>query len=191
MRYQQRGFAIMQGIMAVAVIGGAAAFAIPAYDDFLIRSKITEAFTLAGDTKNRLTEFYSTTTRFPNPEKQHEQDMIKTEAYTPPEFVHDIQVAYNYPEYDAVIQVFFKDGSIPGAIFEDDFVYLGGKIAPDGVIEWTCGADGIVDEFLPERCQSKPLDHRALIEKYEGARQSAKKKQVESARDTMISEDDF
>lgn len=191
MRYQQRGFAIVQGIMAVAVIGGAAAFAIPAYDDFLIRSKITEAFTLAGDTKNRLTEFYSTTARFPDPEKPHEQDMIKTEAYTPPEFVHDIQVAYGHPEYDAVIQIFFKDGSIPGAIFQDDFVYFGGKIAPDGVIEWTCGADGIVDEFLPERCQSKPLGDLALMDKYEGARQSAKKKQVEGARDTMISEDDF
>ncbi|MEM1114627.1 MAG: pilin [Pseudomonadota bacterium] len=187
MRHQQRGFAIMQGIMAVAVIGGVAAYAIPAYDDFLIRSKVTEAFTLAGDTKNRLTEFYVTNARFPKSENEHAA--LKTEAYTPPEFVHDIQVDLKNPDYDAVIQVYFKDGAIPGAIFEDDYVFLGGVIAPDGVIEWKCGADGIVDEFLPERCQSKSKDDDALMEKYDDVRQSQKQNQIEGARDRMPSEE--
>ena len=172
--------------MAVAVIGTVAAFAIPAYDDFLIRSKITEAFTLAGDTKNRLTEFYATSARFPA--KPSEQEMIKTEAYTPPAFVHAIGVSYESAVYDAVIQIYFKDGAIPGAIFQDDYVYFGGKVAPDGVIEWTCGASGIADEFLPERCQSKPVDEEQLMAKYDKVRQSQKHDQIEKAKGDMVFE---
>jgi type IV pilus assembly protein PilA len=152
MQQKQKGLVLIQAVLALALIAALAAYAVPAYENFVIRSKMAEAFTLASDTKNKLTEFYTATNRFPK--KASERETIKTEAYTPPEFVHAVAVNYDNEINDVVIEVYFKAGSIPGAIFERDFLYLAGNTNSTGSIQWTCSAQGIDNRFLPDYCQS-------------------------------------
>lgn len=50
----QQGFTLIELMIVVAIIGILAAVALPAYQDYTIRSRVTEGFSLAADAKNQV-----------------------------------------------------------------------------------------------------------------------------------------
>ena len=59
MKKMQKGFTLIELMIVVAIIGILAAVAIPAYQDYTIRAKVTEGLGLAGMAKTAVAETYS------------------------------------------------------------------------------------------------------------------------------------
>src|ERR1700759_2874832 len=61
----QKGFTLIELMIVIAIIGILAAIAIPAYQNYTIRSQVTEGLTLADGWKTAIDEYYANTACWP------------------------------------------------------------------------------------------------------------------------------
>ena len=66
MKRVQQGFTLIELMIVVAIIGILAAVALPAYQDYTVRAKVTEVMLAASAGKNGVTEFYTLNSALPS-----------------------------------------------------------------------------------------------------------------------------
>ena len=65
MKKAQKGFTLIELMIVVAIIGILASIAIPAYQDYIARAKMSEVMTLASGDKSRVSEYYQVEGSYP------------------------------------------------------------------------------------------------------------------------------
>ena len=154
MSYRQGGFGGLQMLIAIAVITVVSVVAIPKYNAFMTKSKITEALNLAGESKRKLSQYYMVNNRFPR--TKEEARVTVTDSLSPPKFVRNLVVEPGFQNHDVVVRVFLKDGVVENETGEDQYVYITGDTTRGAAtqVKWGCGASGIAEEYLPESCKN-------------------------------------
>ena len=66
MKKTQQGFTLIELMIVVAIVGILAALALPAYQDYTVRSKVSEGLARAAEAKTSVAEFFSSNNRFPS-----------------------------------------------------------------------------------------------------------------------------
>jgi len=82
MKRTQQGFTLIELMIVVAIVGILAAIAIPAYQDYIARSKVSEALASLAEAKTSVAEYYSTNGTLATSATSIGIDTLRTTDYT-------------------------------------------------------------------------------------------------------------
>jgi len=153
MKNKALGFGIIQIVVVAALLAVVALVAVPKYEYYVEKAKLTEAVSLGGDARKKLNEYYSLNGRFPR--SDDEADAMLPQTVNPPEYVSKVVINHKSKQHAIVAEVYLKKGVITNTGTGDQYIYMAAdKSSQSGAqIEWTCGAVGIDPDLLPERCR--------------------------------------
>src|SRR5579862_3912380 len=144
---KQQGFTLIELMIVVAIIAILAAIALPAYQDYIIRSQVSEGTTLLDGVKTGFAEFYNNTGRYPG---NNGSAGLATNTSISGSYVSQVNIPGG-----GLIQATFSstapqkaNAAINGGIVELSATTAAGSVA------FKCKAvSGIVPRYLPTTCR--------------------------------------
>ncbi|MBX9871886.1 MAG: pilin [Burkholderiaceae bacterium] len=151
----QKGFTLIELMIVVAIIGILAAVALPAYQDYTIRAKVSEVVLAASQCRTSVTEVYqSTSTAASLPVGGAWGCEFATGASVgPTKYVGAVQTS---ERGDVRITVIGLAPSIPAT---GSYVFLSPQLnSANQVAGWECGPGGSMPaKYLPGSCRSTTI----------------------------------
>lgn len=144
MRKNQQGFTLIELMIVVAIIGILAAVAVPAYQDYTVRAKVTEGINVAAAAKASVADYWSTKNAFPADNAAAGLGDATSYATT---YVQSVTVT------NGVIDIAFL-AAIGSGVTDGQIIKFTPTATTAGVLEWSCttGSD-LPSKFLPAQCR--------------------------------------
>ena len=139
MKKVQQGFTLIELMIVVAIIGILAAVAIPAYQDYTVRAKVTEGLSLASAGKTAVSEFFASTGDLPTSNA--------TAGLAPSGSITGNSVSSVNVNGSGAIEVTFTGNPINGSTIILSPTTAGGGIA------WDCTNGDLENKYRPSSCR--------------------------------------
>ena len=151
MKQVQQGFTLIELMIVIAIIGILAAVALPAYQDYTIRAKVSEAIGFGGAAKTSVSECLISS---------GDSDDCNTNSEAGLDAATDItstvveSVAVSDGTATNSIKVTIALQSTGSTDLDAESVEMLGTLNSNGGVDWSCGVtDTAVAKYLPQTCR--------------------------------------
>jgi type IV pilus assembly protein PilA len=144
----QQGFTLIELMIVVAIIGILAAIAIPAYQDYIARSQMSEAMVLADGLKTAVSEAFSQDSTCP---ANGTSGIAAANAITG-NYVASVTTGGTGSDTGGcTITALMKSSGVASGIQGKSLTLTMATSAPAGSITWTCTSNA-EQKYLPKAC---------------------------------------
>ena len=150
MRKVQQGFTLIELMIVVAIIGILAAIAIPAYQDYTVRSKMSEVVLATAAPRTAVTETFQTNGSMP-------ANNTVAGIGDPADYASTYVSTLEYTQTSSTIGyiVAFTTPAVGGNLTAADGVRLTGTgDLATGQVTWVCEPENTPDKYLPATCRN-------------------------------------
>jgi type IV pilus assembly protein PilA len=145
MKRVQGGFTLIELMIVIAIVGILAAVALPAYQDYTIRAKLSEVIVRGSEAKTSVTEYYAAKSTFPSAASEPFNTGAAGKVASV-DWVVNATVGYIAVEVTSAIPE-----------VANDFIFFTVTGTQNGVVIWQCNgttaAGGVADKYLPGSCK--------------------------------------
>ncbi|OGT20784.1 MAG: pilus assembly protein [Gammaproteobacteria bacterium RBG_16_57_12] len=143
MKKIQQGFTLIELMIVVAIIGILAAVAIPAYQDYTVRARVTEGLSLAASAKVTVSENASNGIA------------DKSQGFSAPQATPNVTslAVSNAGVITITYTAAAGNGTIILAPSDASGALTNTAVIPSGAIQWSCTQGSLVDNFRPAQCR--------------------------------------
>ncbi|MEI2795760.1 pilin [Pseudoxanthomonas sp. F11] len=139
MKKNMQGFTLIELMIVIAILGILLAIAIPAYQDYTIRAKVSEGLNLAAAPKLAVAEYQQSNGEFPGSAVSAGYETVSTTI------VDNIDIGA-----DGVITITYAD---PPEI-ANATITLTPATATGGAVTWRCEAGTLEPKYTPSSCRN-------------------------------------
>jgi len=160
----QQGFTLIELMIVIAIVGILAAIALPAYQDYIVRSKMSEPLAALAEAKTTVAEYVAANGEYPTASSSFGINTTLRSAQS--EIVEQLDVtdplvAGDIVYITALVDACTWDGTgceIAAAALTATFS-LSGSTNSDGTMSWDCVPGGgagpaVATKYLPANCRN-------------------------------------